>query len=383
MRKHAFDGIKVVDLAAYIAGGYCSGLLADMGAQVVKVESWEGDAFRANVGGFQGWNRGKRGLVLDLRTPEGKEVLYRMVKGSDVVVENYRPGVAQRLGVDFETLQKVNQQVIYCTVTAYGNQGSHTQTPGFDPLFQAMSGAMAYQGGEGNPPVFLRVAVSDYAAAILAAWGVAMALFHRARTGRGQRVETCLANSTISVQAGEFLFVDGVPWASPRMDSLGIDATHRLYRAKDAWLYLGCDTPGQWRQLCDALGREDLADLWEADGTRKDDRITQALEGILLHDNAEQWIDRLARLGLKTAPVRTGQEISQDPAMLDQGLTVDLDSPEYGPLKQTTPAFRLSETPGKVWGPAPALGQHTDEVLRELGYSGTEIQALRDKRVVP
>ena len=381
MRKHAFDGIKVIDLAAYIAGAYCSCLLGDMGAQVVKVEPLEGDGYRGNATGFQACNRGKRGLALNLRAPEGREVLYRMAQGVDVLVENYRPGVAQRLGADYETLRKVNPRIIYCTVTGYGTQGSYTEAPGFDPLFQAMSGAMTYQGGVGNPPVYLRIAVSDYAAAILAAWGVAMALFHRARTGQGQRVETCLLNAIIAAQAGEFLFADGVPWTSPRIDSLGIDAAHRLYRAQDTWLYLACDTPDQWRQLCDSLGREDLAFLWEEEEDRKDDRIAQELEGILAEGTAEHWIGRLTQAGIKTALARTGREASRDPAMQEQGLILDLESPDHGPLKQSNLAFRLSETPGKVWGPAPALGQHTDEVLRELGYSDAEVQALRDKRV--
>ena len=383
MRKHALEGIKVVDLAGYIAGAYCSGLMADMGAEVVKVESWSGDAFRGHAGGFQGWNRGKRGIVLNLRTSQGQEILYRMVRGADVVVENYRHGVAQRLGADYETLRGVNPRIIYCTVTAYGTRGPYAQSPGFDPLLQAISGAMAYQGGVDNPPVFLRVAISDYAAAIMGAWGVAMALFHRARTGQGQRVETCLLNAAIAVQMGEFLFVDGVPWSSPRVDSLGIDVTHRLYRARDDWLYVACDAANQWRQLCNALGREDLVGLWETDDARQDARIAKELESMLLEGDAEHWIGRLSQVGIKVASVRTSKEVSQDPAMQEQALTLDLESPEYGQLKQTTPAFRMSETPGKVWGPAPALGQHTIEVLKELGCSAADVRELRDKGVIP
>ncbi len=384
MRKHALAGINVVDLAGYIAGAYASGLLADMGAQVTKVESWDGDAFRGIVAGFQAWNRGKRGMVLNLRAQEGKEALYRMVREADVVVENYRHGVAQRLGVDYDTLRGVNPRIIYCTVTAYGTQGDYAQTPGFDPLFQAMSGAMAYQGGHGNPPTFLRVAISDYSAAIMAAWGVAMALFHRARTGEGQRVETCLMNAAMSVQSGEFLFTNEVPWSSPRVDALGLDATHRLYMAQDAWLYLSCDTADQWRQLCAAIGRDDLAGLWVGDvATMRSDAITEALATVLAQHPASYWIERLRQRGLKVAPMRNTQEISRDPEMQAQGLMLDLESPEYGPLKEIEPAFRMSWTPGTVQGPATMLGQHTDEVLRELGYSEADINDLRAKLVIP
>lgn len=391
MRTYALDDIRVVDLAGYIAGAYASGLLADLGAHVDKVESFEGDAFRGIVAGFQSWNRGKRGIVLNLRTDEGREVLHRMVRRADVVLENYRQGVAQRLGADYETLKRVNPRIVYCTVTAYGTQGSYAGVPGFDPLFQAQSGAMAYQGGvpdhpEGsveNPPVFLRVAISDYTAAITAAWGVCMALYHRRRTGEGQRVETALMNSVIATQPGEFLFQDGVPWSSPRVDSLGTDATHRLYRAKDGWLYLACDTPEQWKVLCDAIEKPEVASLWVEDGARRDDAITQALASELGGRPAGHWIRALEHSKLKVTELRTTREFSRDESNLEQGLTLEIESPEYGRLRQSKPPFGFSRTPGTVRRPAPVLGQHTAEILGELGYREAEVQTLREKRVVP
>ncbi len=380
MRKHAMEGVKVVDLAGYIAGAYASSLLADMGAQVVKVESWEGDAFRGIGPGFQSWNRGKRGIVLNLRTDEGREVLHRMVREADVVLENYRHGVARRLGADYETLREVNPQIIYCTITAYGTRGSDAETLGFDPLFQAMSGAMAYQGEPGNPPTFLRVAISDYSGAIMAAWGVSMALFHRARTGQGQWVETCLLNSAISVQAGEFMFTQGRPWTSSRVETLGMDATHRFYEARDGWLYLACDTADQWRVLCQVLKREDLVSLWPQDGERQEEPITEALAALLADGTVEEWVGRLQLTGVKAALVRTMQEASS--ILRDQDMIVDVESPEYGSISLSGLAFQMSETPGVAQGPAPTLGQHTAEVLRELGYTGSEVQSLFDKKVV-
>ncbi|MCH7706195.1 MAG: CoA transferase [Chloroflexi bacterium] len=347
---------------------------------VVKVESLEGDAFRGIGPGFQSWNRGKRGIVLNLRMDEGREVLHRMVREADVVLENYRHGVARRLGADYEALREFNPQLIYCTVTAYGTRGPDAETPGFDPLFQAMSGAMAYQGGPGNPPTFLRVAISDYAGAIMAAWGVAMALFHRARTGQGQWVETCLLNSVISVQAGEFMFSQGAPWTSPRVESLGVDAAHRLYEARDGWLYLACDTADQWRVLCQALEREELVSLWPQGGDRQEEAFTEALVTLLAEGTVEEWVGRLQKAGVKAAPVRTMQEAGS--MLRDQDMIVDVESPEYGPISLSGLAFRMSETPGVAQGPAPGLGQHTAEVLQELGYTSSDVQSLCDKKVV-
>ncbi|MBI4340349.1 MAG: CoA transferase [Chloroflexi bacterium] len=391
MRRYALQDVRIVDLAGYIAGAYTSGLLADMGAQVDKVESFDGDAFRGIAAGFQSWNRGKRGIVLNLRTQEGREALHRMVGRADVVVENYRHGVAERLGADYETLRGVNPRIIYCTVTAYGARGDYASVPGFDPLFQAMSGAMAYQGGPDAPPVFLRVAISDYAAAIMAAWGVVMALYHRRRTGQGQHVEVCLMNSVVAVQAGEFLFTQGVPWTSPRVDdlslappqALGIDATHRLYRARDAWLYLACDTPEQWRQLCQAIGQPGLDALWTSEGQRQEEAMAGALAQTLAQRPAEEWLRRLGQAKLKAAPLPLTRELSESEDMLARGLTLEVDSPEYGALRQGMPPFSFSATPASVQRPAPMLGQHTSEILAELGYSPAEIMALRQKRVIP
>jgi crotonobetainyl-CoA:carnitine CoA-transferase CaiB-like acyl-CoA transferase len=372
--------VKVVDLAGYIAGAYASGLLADMGAQVVKVESFEGDAFRGIGPGFQSWNRGKRGIVLNLRTDDGREVLHRMVREADVVLENYRHGVARRLGVDYEALREINPQIIYCTVTAYGTRGADAETPGFDPLFQAMSGAMAYQGGPGNPPTFLRVAISDYTGAIMAAWGVAMALFHRARTGEGQWVETCLLNAVISAQAGEFMFSQGAPWTSPRAEDTGVDAAHRMYEAEDGWLYLACDTADQWWVMCRTLEREELVSLWPQHGERQDEPFTEALAALLAGGTVEHWVGLIQQSGVKVAPVRTMQEAGS--MLRDQDMIVDVESPEYGPISLSGVAFRMSETPGVAQGPAPSLGQHTADVLRELGYTSAEVQSLRDKKIV-
>src|SRR5947208_7686506 len=192
------DGIRVVDLTSYIAGSYAAMMVADLGAHVVKVESLEGDSFR-ELPGFYGWNRGKRSIALNLKTAEGREVVERLARASDVLMENWRPGVADRLGVGHERLSALNPRLIYCSVTAFGSTGPYADRPGFDPLLQAMSGMMALQGF-GGPPQYLRIAVTDYYTASLAAQAMLTGLFVRERTGRGQRVETSLLHGALSLQ---------------------------------------------------------------------------------------------------------------------------------------------------------------------------------------
>ncbi len=257
MNDHAFDGIKVIELGGYIVGALCTAFLADLGAEVIKFESQQGDGLRPQGGSFQGWNRGKRGIVVDLRTVDGKKILRQLAVGADVLVQNLRPGVARSWEADYETLAPLNPRLVYLAMPGYGLDGPDAARPGFDPLLQAAAGAMAAQGGPGNPPVFHRVPLSDNAGAMLGAYTVALALYQRARTGRGQFVHGSLLNAAIAVQAGEFLSYQGKPEAA-RMGNVGVDALNRMYQAEDDWLYLGCEDEAGWRQVCRILGKDDL-----------------------------------------------------------------------------------------------------------------------------
>src|SRR5499427_6156177 len=196
-------GVRVVDLTSYIAGSYGAMMLADMGASVVKVEALEGDSFR-ELPGFFGWNRGKRSIALNLKDPDGRAIVHRLAVAADVVMENMRPGVVERLGVDYATLRALNPRIIYSSVTAFGGDGPYRDRPGFDPLIQAMSGVMAIQGF-GGPPQYVRTAITDYYAAALGCQAVLAALFVRERTGLGQRVETSLLNAGLALQSGNIV----------------------------------------------------------------------------------------------------------------------------------------------------------------------------------
>jgi len=386
-RKHALEGVKVVDFGSYIAGSYASTLLAGLGAEVVKVESLQGDPFRAMLGGFQGWNLGKQSLAVDLRQEKGKEIVYRMVESADVVVENFRRGVAEKIGMGYETLRHINPRIIYCAMAGHGETGPRRDDPGFDPLFQARGGAMAAQGGRGHPPVYLRIAISDYAAAMLAAFGVSLALGVREKTGLGQRIELALTNATMAIQAGRFILYEGKPAEDTGGPDLrGLHATCRLYEAIGGWLFLLCPDEAAWRGLCRALGRPNLASdkRFASPASRKthDAVLVEVLSDLFHQKTQEECLTALAAEGVPCAPVLTNPDVMSDPHLLQNELVVALDHPSLGTFRQVGITVKLRETPGRLWGPAPDLGQHTDVVLAAHGYSPDDIARLRQAKVI-
>ena len=385
MLKHAFEGIRVVELGGYIVGALCAELLGELGAEVIKFESQQGDGLRPQLGSFQGWNRGKRGIVVDLRSEEGRRILHQLVELADVLVQNLRPGVAERWGADYETLSGLNPGLVYVAMPGYGPTGPYADKPAFDPLLQAMSGAMAAQGGVGNPPVFHRVPRSDNAGAMLGAYGVALALFQRARTGKGQFLQGSLLNSAIAAQSGEFVGYDGRP-EEPRMGRWGIDALYRMYDAEDGTIFIGCRSDEFWEALCGAVGRDALArDPSFSTAKLRGENATELaalLEATFAAGTAQRWLDALEAAGVPCAPVNFSRALFEHPHVLENDFVVEHESADLGELRQRGMVVKMSETPGISRRAAPGLGQHTDEVLRELAYSEEQILDLRQRRIV-
>jgi len=376
----ALGGCLVLEVGGYIAGPMATTALAWAGADVIKIETPHGDPFRAFGFGFYGWNQSKRSLALDLTKPGALDIVYELVRKADVLVENMRPGATGRLGIDYETVCRLNPRLVYASITAFGSSGPRGQEMGFDPLLQARSGIMAAQGGHGAPPVFFACGVADYSAAFLAAFGVTAALLARERTGRGQLVETSLAQAAMAVQSGEFIFYDGRPdMEDGGPDLLGRHPLRRAYRCQDGWIFVSAE-PGrqadggahgvtELEQVlapgCDRLARE------PADGLR-----AERLASLFADRQCEDALAELRGLGIPAAPVLGIAEIFKDADIAANDLLTTSSVPPWGAFQQTGTLVKYGATPSPLrTGPQP--GEHSAEILRTvLGYTPERIQQL-------
>ncbi len=372
-------GVRILDLGAFIAGTFAPGILANWGADSIKVEPMDGDPFRTYGLGFIGYNRGKRGLSIDLKKPEGLAAFMDLVKVSDVVLDNYRNGVRERLGIDYAALKKVNPRIISISVSGYGPKGELSPDPGFDPLVQARSGLMDAQGG-GEEPVFYQIPVNDTASAMMAAFGVVAALYARERTGEGQEILTCLANQSILTQSGELTWYEGRP-ENPKggLDLLGTSATNRFYECNDGWVMVAGTKPEHFPAICIALGHPEWAGRYIAEKA-----IEEPIEGALATQFAEAFaaiskdeaVDRLLAKGVPSAPATVTVDVFDSAWMHENDYFEDFDHPQFGTIRGPKHLGNFSRTPSGYPRRSPLIGEHSIEVLRDCGFSEERISEL-------
>ena len=379
------DGLLVLDFCSYIAGSYGPMILSQMGADVIKIESLEGDAFRHFGFGFLGWNQGKRALSLDLGSPEGREIIHGLVRRADIVVENLRPGRMRRFGLDYQSLSAINPRLIYMSVNGFGNRGPEHNQPGFDPLLQARSGLMAAEGGHHQPPLYLTCAICDYGAAMLSAFGCVLSLRARERLGRGQLCETSLLQSAMAFQAGEFIFYDGRPdMENGRPESRGRSALCRAYQCRDgAWLFVHAAEAAQWeamRRVCKLAADAPYA---AAACEPEDSALAQTIAAAFAGVDRAQALASLSAAGVPALSTHRTADLFNDPQVNANELLAELHHSQWGGVVQTGALAKFSAMPGKVEHAAPLLGEHSDELLaRHLGYDRDRIADLRRRGIV-
>ncbi len=383
-------GVKVIELAQIMAGPTCGMLLADMGADVIKVERIPGgdDTRRMNrpeINGesaaFMAMNRNKRGIALNLKLPAAREALKRMVARCDVVTENYRRGTMEKLGLGYEALKGVNPALIYCSISGYGRSGPYADKGGFDLIAQGMSGLMAITGEPDGEPVKAGSPICDINAGILGALGVVSAYVHRLKTGEGQLVDTSLFEAGIQQtywQSAIFFATGRSP--GPSGSAHILSAPYQAFRARDGWLTIGGANQANWERLARVLGAPEwLADArfsTNSDRMKNLNALAPLMNAKLGQKTVREWTELLEAEGVPCGPINSIGDMAADPQTLAREMVVELEHPRAGRTRALGLPIKFSATPGRVTRPAPCYGEHTREVLDEFGLSAPEIEAL-------
>ena len=390
-------GLKVMELAHIMAGPVCGLMLADMGADVIKVEKVPGgdDSRRflppdidGESAAFMMMNRNKRGIALDLKDDAGKAVLLRLLKTADVVTENYRAGTMERLGLGYEVLSEDNPGLIYCAISGFGRTGPYAERGGFDLIAQGMSGLMSITGeGPGRQPVKMGAPITDITAGILGAMAVAAAYVHKLKTGEGQKIDTSLFEAGIvhTYWQSAIGLATGVP-PGPMGSAHPLNAPYQAFKTRDGWINLGAANQKNWLRLLEVLEASDLAEdprfAENTDRMAHLEELVESLNKIFIEHSTEDWLQRLEAAGVPAGPVLNVNEMHEDPHALARDMIVEVDHSRLGPVKTLGLPVKFSKTPGKVAMGAPVYGQHTREVLAEYGYEEGEIDELIAKGAV-
>ena len=411
-------GVKVLEFSEIIAAPFGGMLLADMGADVIKVEPPQGDPWRGfqplglrEGRGYISLNRGKRGIVLDLNTPDGREAAHRLAMNTDVVIINYRPDVAAKLGIDYATLSAQNPRIIYCDNTAFGRKGPYAHRPGYDLIAQAVTGLMSVEARQENGvPLVNALPSADLSTGIAIAWGICAALYARERTGRGQCIHTTLMASALGIQNTRVMSIEATDTeqretalakirelrqsGSSYRDQIDVmtnlrpvvgNIYYRCFQTKDGFIAVGCLSTPLRRKLLAVLGMED----WRI-GKRPEEvdpsipevkafgaQLVEQAEALFRAKTTDEWLPLLDAGGVPAGPLKFTEELLDDPQVIENNFLTSVDHPLMGPVRMAGPMIQMTETPLAAHGPSPTLGEHTDDVLREIGFDDEHIAAMR------
>jgi len=389
----ALSKFKVLDLTRARAGPTCVKQFADFGADVIKIEMSEGMGDASQFSGarhgpdMQNLHRNKKSLTLDLKQKEGLEIFYQLVKTADIVVENFRPDVKNRLGIDYETLKALNPRIILVSISGFGQDGPYVKRPMFDQISQGMSGIMSVTGDPKGGPMRAGVAITDITAGYIAACGAMTALLEREVSGQGQWVQSSLIQAGIAMmdfQAARYLMAGEIP------QQVGNDHPTSMptscYQSSDGYINVAATGEPMWVALCTAMGIAELATdprfTSESMRVAHRDELNQILIPILKSKPKAYWVDLLNKAGVPTGPIYDMSEVFSDPQVISQDAAVEVEHPKVGKIRIVNQAVKLSRTPAKITHSAPELGEHSEEILRELCYSENQIQEFKTKKII-
>ncbi|MFH0879031.1 MAG: CoA transferase [Lentisphaerota bacterium] len=389
--EQALSGINVLDFGHYIAGPYAGMLLAEQGADVIKVERPGGDPLRKEPG-FIVWNRSKRGITLDLKQAEGRRIAQELAKKADVIIENFHPGVADRLGIGYKTVQQLNPRAVYCSITGFGYNGPYRDLPGWEPIVAALASVFTGQVGGvvgEAPPLYVVMPMPSYYCALMSSFSIATALWAREATGQGQMVDMSLFNAILSAQAICINDFTGMPRSTVLYPPQGRFPLYRLYPGKDGkWFIIALGNLTFFAKFAIAMGHEEWVTDPRFEGhpfaiypPRSTDLIAMFRE-LFSTKTRDEWLELLRAADLPCDAVQTVEEFMDDPQVLANGMVEWVEQPPLGKVREMGVPVKFQLTPGSIKGPCPALGQHTAEVLGEIGYSAQDIDKLKEQRVI-
>ncbi|OGL12098.1 MAG: hypothetical protein A3I17_11220 [Candidatus Rokubacteria bacterium RIFCSPLOWO2_02_FULL_72_37] len=392
------DGIKILELARVPPAEFPGMLLADVGADVLKIETPEPDRplgeewVRRTIHTFT--NRNKRSMTLNMKAPEGQALFRRLASAADVIVEGFRPGVMKRLGADYEAIARLNPRIVYCSLSGFGQDGPYSNYPAHDMNYLSLAGVLGLIGEPDRKPAIPLNLVADYAGASMhGALGIVLALFARERTGRGQHVDVAYLDTSVSLLAAtpnmRFFFSDGL---APRRGEGFLGGSYpyyAIYETRDGKLLtIGCTEPWLWNNFCKAIGRPDLErfarkpDQFVRAANEEEDAARREIEGIIKSRDRDEWYELLVRADVCVGKVYDVEEMVRDPQINHRQMIVDVQHPTHGRVRQVGIAIKLSDTPGTIRSAAPLPNEHTDAVLAELGLSSAEVAKLREQAII-
>ncbi|MEB3100094.1 CaiB/BaiF CoA transferase family protein [Ferviditalea candida] len=393
--KKALEGVRILDLTRVLAGPYASMVLSDLGAEIIKIETpGSGDDSRGygpflngESGYFMSVNRNKKSLTLNLKTEEGKQIFFELLKDADVIMENFRPGTMEKLGLAYEELEKANPGIIYAACSGFGHSGPYSQKAAYDIIVQAMSGMMSITGTPGGPPTRTGASIGDITAGLFTAIGILSALFHRMQTGQGQKVDVAMLDGQVAIleNAVARYFATGKS-PEPIGNRHPSITPFSVFSASDGYLIIAAGNDYLWSKWCEAVDRIDLEEdprfKTNSDRTEHWEQLETIMNDVIGTKTVEEWLELFERNGIPSGPINNLEKVVQHPQVLAREMIVYQDHPVAGRVMMPGIPIKLSKTPGEITAPAPLLGEHTQSILTNLGYTDDEICRLKELGVI-